>query len=110
MRKMVDIQCQGCGEIEIDRYVDIATVPAHECGGGWVVVHLQGAAHGVIGDDIPGGLEIKNLLVGPNGEPTTFYSKSGIRRAAAEKGYTWGAVDHVPDKGSDKSKHTTRWV
>lgn len=111
MRKMQDIICTQCGHIEIDKYVDLDLLDTCECGGEFDRVLLEnGKANSVIGDDIPGGLEIKNLLVGPNGEPTKWYTKSAIRAAAKEKGYHWGAVDHVPSRGSDKAKHTSRWV
>lgn len=44
----------------------------------------------VIGDDIPGGLEVKHGLCNPDGSPRKFYSKTEIRRAANEAGLTMG--------------------
>ena len=65
----------------------------------------------VIGDDIPGGVEIRHGICNEDGSPRRYYSKSEIRRAAAAKGLTQH-VEHVtdPKSGSDKSKHTTRWI
>ena len=39
-------------------------------------------------DDIPGGLEIRHAICNPDGTPRKYYSKSEIRKAAAEAGYT----------------------
>ena len=43
---------------------------------------------GVVGDDIPGGILIKHAVCNPDGSPRRFYSKSDIKRAANEVGYT----------------------
>lgn len=47
-----------------------------------------GLAPFVVGDDIPGGLEVKHGICNPDGSPRKYYSKSEIRRAASEAGYT----------------------
>lgn len=49
-----------------------------------------GYAPFVIGDDIPGGVEIKHGVCWPDGTPRKFYSKSSIREAAFEEGYFQG--------------------
>lgn len=49
---------------------------------------LWGQSAGVIGDDIPGGIEIKHGLCNPDGTPRRYYSKTEIKRAANEAGYT----------------------
>lgn len=59
----------------------------------------------VIGDDIPGGLTIENLAA----TPITFYSHSERRKYLREHGIS-EHVKHVGEPGSDKSKHTSRWV
>lgn len=43
---------------------------------------------GVIGDDIPGGLDVKHGVCWPDGTPRRFYSKSEIRKAASDAGLT----------------------
>lgn len=59
----------------------------------------------VIDDSIPGGMTIENM--GPT--PLTFYSKSDWRREMKARGLV-NEVRHVGEPGSDKSKHTTRWI
>jgi hypothetical protein len=44
------------------------------------------ANFGVVGDDIPGGIEIKHGICNPDGTPRRYHSKTEIRRAANEKG------------------------
>lgn len=68
----------------------------------------RGGIYGVIGDDIPGGLEIKHGLCNEDGSPRRYYSKSEIAREAKARGFT-NLVEHKGGKGSDKSAHTTRW-
>jgi hypothetical protein len=70
---------------------------------------LAGRTAFVHGDDIPGGLEIRHGLCNADGSPRKYYSKTEIAREAKKRGLT-NHVTHVPDKGSDKNKHTTRWV
>lgn len=41
-------------------------------------------------DDFPGGYVVKHGLVNPDGSPRTFYSKTELKRAANEMGYTIG--------------------
>lgn len=49
---------------------------------------------GVIGDDIPGGIWIRHF----ENEPMKFYSKTEIKRAANERGLTWGDDTPKPYK------------
>ena len=119
MRRMIDIRCNGCGAVERDQYVDEAKLGMHggdgtaPCGGQWQKVTLDmpvtSRSAVVHGDDIPGGVLMYNGVCNDDGSPRRFYSKSEIARAAKEKGLH-NHVEHIPEKGSDKSKHTTRWV
>lgn len=59
-------------------------------------------------DSIPGGIWIKHGLCNEDGTPKRYDSKSEIRRAEKEKGWT-NVVTHVGLPGSDKSPHTRRW-
>lgn len=63
----------------------------------------------VIGDDIPGGVLIEHGLCHADGAPQRFYSKSALAREAKARGLV-SMVRHVPDRGSDKSAQTTRWI
>jgi len=49
---------------------------------------------GIIGDDIPGGLDVKHGVCWPDGTPRRFYSKSEIRKAAYVAGLTM--ADETP--------------
>ena len=75
---------------------------------GSVTDHL-GGCYGVIGDDIPGGLEIRHGLCNEDGTPRKYYSKTEINREAKRRGLS-NNVEHVTGPGTDKSPHTTRWV
>lgn len=63
----------------------------------------------VIGDDIPGGVEIRHGLCNEDGSPRRYYSKSEMAQEAKKRGLT-NIVEHVSPPGTDKSPHTTRWV
>ena len=41
-------------------------------------------------DDIPGGLLVRHAICHPDGTPKRYYSKTEIKRAANEAGYTIG--------------------
>ncbi len=47
-------------------------------------------AAAVIGDDIPGGLVMRNGICHEDGSPRRFDSKSAIRAACAATGKVWG--------------------
>jgi len=94
---MTTITCEKCG-------VEYGVGQFPFCKGG------HGTMRGsVIADEIPGGMLIEHGLVGPNGEPQRFYSKSEIAREAKRRGLV-NIVEHIPERGSDKSPHTSRWV
>ena len=52
----------------------------------------------VIGDEIPGGLDVKHGVCWPDGTPRRFYSKSDIRKAAADVGLTIGGETPKPNQ------------
>lgn len=70
--------------------------------------HGRGA-NSVIGDDIPGGLEIKHGLCNPDGTARRYDSKSAIAAEAKRRNMT-NYVVHNPPRGTDKSPHTSRWI
>lgn len=110
MTRLIDIICPACEKVGIDQWVKLESFPAcTACG--TITIRYRGMVTGptVIGDDIPGGLEIHHGLCHDDGSPRKFYTKSEIRRAAAEKGLTWGVTEHVSTQGSDKSPHSSRW-
>lgn len=52
-------------------------------------------------DSIEGGLVIEHGLCNPDGTPRTYYSRSEMRRAAAERGLTPWTDIHTEDKTKD---------
>jgi len=109
---MYDRICRN-GHQTIDCWEPITVLepvkPCKECGAPTERAWLQRASN-VIGDGIPGGELMHHGICNDDGTPKRYYSKSEMARAAAEKGLV-NAVRHVPDnKGTDKSKHTTRWI
>lgn len=108
---MYDRRCKACQVVMEDCWepITMEEQPACPCGGETERVWIMGSANSVIGDDIPGGLYIKHGICNADGSPRRYDSKSSIKRAAADKGYV-NHVVHIGAQGSDKSKHTSRWV
>lgn len=63
-----------------------------------------GKVSGVLDDSIPGGYVMEHVEPGRK-----VYSKSELRAVLASHGYEQH-VTHVTPPGSDRSKHTTRWI
>jgi hypothetical protein len=72
--------------------------------------HGRGA-NSAIGDDIPGGIEIRHGICNEDGTPRRYYTHSAMRAEAKRRG-VYNHVEHVPNpsSGSDRSKWTTRWI
>lgn len=66
-------------------------------------------APSVIGDDIPGGIEIRHGLCNPDGSPRKYYSKSEMAAEAKKRNLT-NIVEHVTSPGTDKNPYTQRWI
>ena len=81
----VFLVCQPCHSILVDR-------------------SSMGVSAGIATDAIPGGLEIKHGLCNPDGSPKRYYSKTEIKRAANERGYTIGGDTPKPYKVSWSGK------
>ena len=84
-----------------------------ECGGTLKRVIIGGTAlnprkpHGVIGDECD--VWAQHGLCNEDGSPRHYTSKQEMSREAARRGLT-NYVTHLPGKGTDKSKHTVRWI
>lgn len=108
-------ECEPCKSGEFERASTIAA--RHEqlcdkCGRVLIKLIRMGT---VVPDDIPGGLLVKHGICNGDGSPRRYYSKSEIRKACAEKGVFCralqdGGANHVGERGSDKSKYTSRWT
>lgn len=83
-------------------------VPCKECGAETQRHWFAKPAH-VVSDEIPGGMEIRHGLCNEDGSPRRYYSHSEIK-AEMKKRDLINWVEHAPPPGTDKSKHTSRWV
>jgi len=107
---MYDRRCPQCQKEFIDCWEPITApiVPCPDCQTPTERVWLQHATN-VISDDIPGGIEIVHGLCNLDGSPRTYYSHTEIKKEAERRGLT-NVVTHIGTPGSDKSKHTSRWI
>lgn len=100
-----DIRCeQGHFTENVVTAWDDRAHPCPTCGAPTERVWISSFPN-IIGDEIPGGMTIENMTA----HPETFYSKSEHRRRVKELGLRvrdW----HNPPPGSDKAKHTSRWI
>jgi putative FmdB family regulatory protein len=99
-----DQQCPACGwSAEI--LVPIGVHPPCPTCAGPTERIWRGRSAGVVDDTIIGGEVCENL----GHTPVTFYSKS--EKARYLKAHQIEPfVRHAPQRGSDKSPHTTRWI
>ena len=105
---MFDKRCNKCEKIRLDVWESARkdSDPC-ECGGEWERVYLPSQHRAVIGDEID--VWVKNALCNSDGTPRRYRSRQELRREEQRRGYT-NYVTHIGAKGSDKSKHTTRWT
>lgn len=129
MMRYIDLVCPACGVIVIDHFqrnsadilplcvamrpldivVDYREPAMARCGTPMIRKHLATQRGTIIGDEIPGGVLIHNGLCNPDGTPRRYDSRSEINREAKKRGYE-NHVQHIGEQGSDKSRHTTRWI
>ena len=103
-----DRRCVTCDIVtgtELYELVHDPNPPCPQCGN---PTERIAGMRGAVDDSIPGGVEIKHGLCNPDGSPRRYYSHSEMRKEAAKRGLV-EFVRHVPDRGSDKSKNTSRW-
>lgn len=100
-----DRTCHTCGWKRADCYEPIDH--QHACPTCGAVTEREWTASAAIhGDDaFIGGKTFENL----GHDPVTVYSRSEYKRELAARGLQ-EATRHVGEQGSDKSKHTSRWV
>jgi putative FmdB family regulatory protein len=104
---MFDYRCTDGHTFEALESASTTVRPCKTCGKDAAKVWLPGNANGVVGDEID--VEIKHGLCHADGTPRRFRSREELRRAEKTKGLV-NYVTHVGSRGSDKSKHTTRWT
>src|SRR6478609_2628135 len=117
-----DFRCTLCNRTELDVFqhtyapftctARIPYVPesdcdpsegTHPCGGSMERVLLPGSPPNVIGDECD--VEAKHGICNPDGSPRRYRSKSEMAREAKKRGLV-NHVEHMPSRGSDRSKHT----
>jgi len=100
-----DRRCNTCDWTRQDCYESIDHIePCPRCGVNTVREWTTRVA--VHGDDaFVGGRTYENL----GHDPVTVYSRAELKREMAKRGLQ-EFVRHAPEQGSDKSKHTSRWV
>lgn len=102
-----DLVCPD-GHEQYDLFLKIGERPPCPTCGGPTETLWKNTAN-VIGDDIPGGIEIRHGICHPDGTPRRYYSKSEMNKEAAKRGLV-NVVEHKPKRDTDKSPHTTKWV
>jgi hypothetical protein len=106
---MYDLQCPECGHERPDTFIKLV---AHrneficKCGHRMQPV-WRGHANSVIGDECD--VTVKHAICNEDGTPRRYTSKEEMKREAEKRGWT-NYVVHQPPPGSDKSKHTQRWI
>jgi len=88
------------------------TVCCDKCGKRLVVGEYPFCPHGmqansVIGDEID--VWVAHGICNDDGSPRHFTSREAMKKEAEKRGWT-NRVEHIGQNGTDKSKHTTRWV
>lgn len=107
MKRMVDLRCPVCEQEQIDVWLTDHDYPVCACGTVTERMWKGGSSARVIGDECD--VWIKNGICNPDGTPKHYTSKEDIKRAAQASGWE-NRVEHIGADGSDKSKHTVRWV
>lgn len=101
---MYDVRCAAGHEGEMFAFGADRLEPCRTCGSP-VERILKPSRTSVQADDVPGGFWVENMQA----TPLYFRSKSEHRAKMKELGLI-PRVRHIGEQGSDKSKHTSRWV
>jgi hypothetical protein len=105
---MYDRRCDTCSTVHPDCWEPISCeTPACSCGGTLERVYLPTGRGQVLGDECD--VWVKHGICNDDGTPKRYTSKKDMREAAEKKGMV-NHVEHIPARGSDKSRHTVRWV
>lgn len=106
---LYDVKCPECEHIqEMFAHRPELLEPCRRCGKGKVEVVVLPHSVTAIPDEIPGGMLVPHGICWPDGTPRRYYSRSEMAREAKRLGWE-NNVRHVTARGTDKSKHTTRW-
>src|SRR5262245_54954004 len=108
---MYDFECQ-CPTCQhtFERLVPLGEMPrCPECGNATEKVWMS-KPPADIPDEIPGGYEVKHGICNKDGSPRRYYSKSEMAAEAKRRGLVNYVRHQTEGTGSDKSKHTSRWI
>jgi len=104
-----DVTCTACEADELDVLLPSWQTPVPPC-----PVCLgprekvwRAKANAVIGDECD--VWVKHAICNDDGTPKRYRSKQAMKEAAAAKGMV-NHVEHIAGPGSDKNKHTQRWI
>lgn len=99
VKKFVDLVCSKCRSEFIDTFCVVPDYPpCATCGSPTERLWLPTSAPKIKGDDIPGGVWIRNGVCNADGSPKKYYAYSEIDKAAKAKGYTNQPERGVADK------------
>ena len=103
-----DRTCDACGEAMIDCFEPVTPpdVPCRKCGAATRRTWFAKPSN-VISDECD--VTVYHGICNPDGTPRRYRSKQEMREEAARRGMT-NHVVHMGSKGSDKSRHTSRWI
>lgn len=90
-----DLTCQN-GHEQLNLWLKIGErPPCPTCGSATETLWLPTSVPNIVGDEIPGGIEIRHGICNDDGTPRRFYSRSDIAKAAKAKGLR--ICDDKPD-------------
>ena len=109
MMPIYDKECTACKRVESDVYEPItAPVAACACGGQMVRAPWRSMkSANVISDECD--VMIQHGICNDDGTPRHYTSKADMRREAERRGLE-NHVVHIGERGSDKSRFTSKWV
>jgi len=105
--RLIDIICPACKLDQRDQWLAVGDYPScPKCG--TTTERLWSSSASAHGDECD--ITIQHGWLGPDDKPCRYTSKSEIAREAKARGLV-NHNEHIPqDKGTDKSRFTSRWI
>jgi hypothetical protein len=106
------LECLAC-DTRVHRLVwdyDLEKQTCEQCQGPLTIYsHACRPTPGIATDDIPGGVDIHHGICNPDGTPKRYYSKTEIRRACNEQGWTMNGDTPKAYRVHWSGKTTDKW-